>query len=177
MKLFNGILGVFSIFAAIYCFWYPGISFLNAGWMVTILLVGWGVCVLFETATNHGEGKPDKITVVKGIIALASGVVTGISAILSGANPEIAIVTDKIIVYIFILWLVISGFSSMLVAVTSIKILPRSRWIMKLILGVLTLLAGVYGAYHVFLTAWTVTIMFGALLLVYGGRLLASVFE
>ena len=177
MKLFNGILGVFALFAAAYCFWFPGISFLNAGWMVTILLLGWGACVLFEAGTNKGEDRPEGATVIKGIIAVIAGVVTCISAIVSEVNPTYAIITDKIIVYIFVLWLILSGLSTMLTALTTVKLVPCSKWVVKLILGLVTFLAGAYGVYHVFLTAWTVTVMFGALLLVCGFRLLGSVFE
>ncbi len=98
MKLFNGILGVFAALASAYCFWFPGISFLNAGWIISILLLGWGACVLFEAGTNKGEGKPDKVTVAKGVVALTAGAVTCISAIVAKFNPAFAIVTDSIII-------------------------------------------------------------------------------
>lgn len=177
MKLFNGILGVFAIIASSYCFWFPGISFLNVGWMVTILLLGWGGCVLFEAGTNNSESKPDKMTRARGVVALSAGIVTCISAIIAEIMPVYAVVTDEIIICIFVVWIIISGLSSIITALSSIKKLPCSKWILKLVLGIITFLAGIYGICHVFLTAWTITLMIGSLLTVYGFRLLASVFE
>lgn len=38
MKVFNCILGILTVLASIYCIFYPGLTFLNVGWIVTIIL-------------------------------------------------------------------------------------------------------------------------------------------
>lgn len=44
MKVINGIVGVLSIFGAIYCLFFPGLSFINAGWVITAILGIFGIC-------------------------------------------------------------------------------------------------------------------------------------
>ena len=177
MKLFNGILGVFAIIASAYCFWFPGVSFLNAGWIITILLAGWGACAIFETVTNKNGEKTDKPTMAKGVIALIGGLAAGVLATVSGLKPALALLADRIIIYVFIAWLLVSGLTSFFGALSARKTVSTSKWVVTMILGILTFLSGIYGICHVFFTAWTITIMLGALLSVYGFRLLASVFE
>lgn len=43
MKVFNCILGILTVLASIYCIFYPGLTFLNIGWIVTIILGLWGI--------------------------------------------------------------------------------------------------------------------------------------
>lgn len=47
MKVFNCIFGVLSILGAVYCMFFPGISFLNTGWIVAILLGVYGMSSIF----------------------------------------------------------------------------------------------------------------------------------
>lgn len=177
MKLFNGILGVFAFFAAMYCFFYPGLTFLNAGWMVTVLLLGWGACALFETVTNRGESKPGKDVTVKGIIALGAGAIACTASVLAISKPLFSLITDAVIVYTFLGWIFLSGIFTVLHSVTVGRKTDGKRWIVGLVLGILTFLAGLYGVCHILLTAWSMTKMFGIIFIVYSGRLLASVFE
>ena len=44
MKVINGIVGVLSIFGAIYCLFFPGLSFINIGWVITTILGIFGIC-------------------------------------------------------------------------------------------------------------------------------------
>lgn len=48
MKVFNCVFGVISIIAAIYCIFYPGVAFLNSGWIVAVLLGVWGICAIAD---------------------------------------------------------------------------------------------------------------------------------
>ena len=43
MKVLNFIFGLLSVIGAFYCIFYPGLTFLNSGWIVTILLGMWGL--------------------------------------------------------------------------------------------------------------------------------------
>lgn len=49
MKVINGIVGVLSIFGAIYCLFFPGLSFINAGWVITAILGIFGICSIIFT--------------------------------------------------------------------------------------------------------------------------------
>ena len=177
MKLFNGILGVFALFASLYCLWFPGLTFLNGGWIVTILLCCWGFCALFEAGTNRKDGKLDKKMVTKGSIALLAGIVAAVLAIISQFNPAAGVAAKIVFVYIFIVWLMISGVMSIMAAISAQREESGSKWIFTLILGIITLLLGVYGASHLLISAHWMTVILGIMLAVYGVRLLASVFE
>lgn len=177
MKLFNAILGVFAAFAAMFCFLYPGRTFLNAGWMVTFLLVCWGACALFETATEKGNAKPTKDITARGVLALVAGIATGTASVLAIFNPKFVLATDMLIILVFLFWIFVSGITAIVRSIIMKKKMGGKKWIFVLLLGILTILAGFYGVYHVFLTAWAVTWMFGVVLMGYGVRLLASVFE
>ncbi len=176
MKLFNGILGVFAAFAALFCFMYPGRTFLNAGWLVTFLLVCWGVCVLFDYVSNKLE-KKSKSNLVKGILAITFGLITGCASVAVVVYPKFSLITDMVIIISFLSWVLINGTMEIFGAVRMKNTVPGKKWIFMLVLGILTVLSGIYGIYHIFLTVWAITIMFGVVLTIYSVRLLSSIFE
>lgn len=177
MKLFNGILGVFAAFAAMFCFLYPGRTFLNAGWMVTMLLLCWGLCAMFESFHNKTDTKPGKDITARGIVAVVAGLLAASASVLSLVSPKLKIAMDMLIVCVFLFWILASGITAIIRALVVVKKQEGKKWVYVLVLGVLTLLIGLYGVYHAFLTAWAMTLMFGIVLLGYSIRLLASIFE
>ncbi len=177
MKIFNAILGIFAVFASIHILAFPGLSFLKAGWIITILLCVRGACTLFEVLSKKADGPDGKQKTGRAILALLGGVAAAFVSFLAVFYPGLSLVFDIIAVVIFTVWLIISGTSSILSAVTVIKPTGNSLWIVSLILGILTLLAGVYGIFHLILMMQTMGVMIGVLLMLYGVRLIASLFE
>lgn len=177
MKIFNCIIGIFCIFASVYCIWFPGITFLKAGWIITTLLCLLGGCVLFNVMTKKNNSKEDKWALVKGLIALLGGIISAGLSTLVIFKPGISLIADLIAIYIFIFWLIVSGISSIVVSVTSEKATVGHGWIITLILGILTLLSGIYGMFHVILIGQTIGFILGILLMIYGIRLITSIFE
>lgn len=55
MKVINGIVGVLSIFGAIYCLFFPGLSFINAGWVITTILGIFGICSIIFYFTKKKD--------------------------------------------------------------------------------------------------------------------------
>lgn len=53
MKVFNCILGILTVLASIYCIFYPGLTFLNVGWIVTIILGLWGISSIVSYAVER----------------------------------------------------------------------------------------------------------------------------
>lgn len=177
MKLFNAIIGVFAIFAAIYTWCYPGVSFLTYGWIVTITLCMWGVCALFEVLSKKSTDTDGKLTAGSAALALLGGIAAAVLSLLFFLRPGLSLALDVIVIWIFTFWLIVSGISSILSAVTVVKPLGGSGWILTLILGSLTLLGGLYGIFHIVVMAQTIGLLLGVMLMVYGIRLLASVLE
>lgn len=177
MKVFNAILGVFAIFASIYAICFPGMSFLKAGWIVTIVLGVWGACALFEVITKKMKGPDGKITAVGAVLAVLGGIAAAIVSLIAVFKPGLSAVIDLTAVWIFVFWLIYSGLSSIVSSIKVVKSLGGNKWIWSLILGILTLFAGLYGVCHILLMMQTIGLLLGILLMVYGVRLLASVFE
>lgn len=176
MKVFNCILGIFAVLASIYCVFYPGITFLNSGWIVTILLGAWGICAIFDYATNHNNGEKSKGEAAMGTLGLVMGIAAAVFSVLALFFPGIRAMLDIIILCMFAGWLIISGIGSIAVSFT-IKKTGSKRWILSLILGILVLIGGIYGIFHLFFVAQTIGILIGILLMTYGFRLILSVFE
>lgn len=177
MKVFNAILGIFAIFAAIYTVWFPGVSFLNAGWIITILLSVWGACALFESLCVKSNRADNKWTIGRAILALLGGMAAAVITVISIFYPALSLAVDLVVVYMFVTWLILSGITSIVSAVKVTKKSGSKWWIVTLILGILTVIAGVYGGFHLLFMIRTMGMLLGVLLMVYGVRLLASVFE
>lgn len=176
MKVFNCILGIFAVFASIYCIFFPGITFLNSGWIVAVLLGVWGICAIFDYATNRKKENKSKSEAAMGTLGLVAGIVAAVFSVLALFLPGILAMLDIIILSMFTFWLIVSGISSVAVSF-NIKKTGSKRWILSLILGILVILAGLYGIFHLIFIAQTLGILIGMLLMTYGFRLIMSVFE
>lgn len=177
MKVFNAIIGVFAIFASIYTIFFPGLSFLKAGWIVTIVLCVWGVCALFEVLTKKMTDTDGKITTGGAILALLGGIAAAVLSTVAIFRPGLSVMFELAVVWIFTVWMITSGVSSILSAVKVIKPQGGSVWIFSLILGILTLFAGIYGVFHILVMVQTLGLLLGILLMLYGIRQIASLFE
>ncbi len=175
MKVFNCILGLFSILGAVYCIFYPGLTFLSTGWLITILLGAMGICSIFEFATSSDK-KENKSLAANGIVGLILGIGAAVISVLGIFSPLIRGSLDLIILMLFAFWLFYSGVASIAKSV-SLKKNGGKMWILTLILGILVLLTGIYGALHPVFTMVTIGYIIGFELIVYGVRLIASIFE
>lgn len=176
MKIFNCIFGVFAFLGAMYCIAFPGLTFINSGWLVSILLGVWGICAIFDYATNKNNPNKSKVTGAMGALGLVAGIGASVVSILSVFMPSVQILLDMTILCVFASWLVISGVTSTVFAVKA-KGLDGKGWILSLVLGILVILSGIYGFFHLIFMAQTIGILIGMLLIVYGFRLICSVFE
>ncbi len=178
MKIFNCILGIFSILAAVYCIFFPGISFLNSGWIVAILLGVFGFCSIFEYCSNprRKEKKNNGGLIVGGVVGLIIGIGAAVISLLSMFNPAIRAIFDITILMLFTFWLVFSGVTG-IVNTTKQKKNGGKMWILSLILSIAVIFAGVYGALHPIFSAVTIGYIIGFDLMIYGVKLVMSVFE
>lgn len=175
MKVFNCILGLFSILGAVYCIFYPGLTFLSTGWLITILLGAMGICSIFEFSTSSDK-KENKSLAANGIVGLILGIGAAVISVLGIFSPLIRGSLDLIILMLFAFWLFYSGVASIAKSV-SLKKNGCKMWILTLILGILVLLTGIYGALHPVFTMVTIGYIIGLELIIYGVRLIASIFE
>ena len=87
MKVFNCILGILTVLASIYCIFYPGLTFLNIGWIVTIILGLWGISTIVSYAASRNDGN-NKEKALMGTLGLIAGIAAAVvSALAMYINP------------------------------------------------------------------------------------------
>lgn len=176
MKVFNCIFGIFSIIASIYCIFYPGITFLNTGWIVTILLGVWGICSIVDYVAKRKKEDKSKSEAAMGVLGLIAGITAAVISVLAMFMPGIRLILDVIILCVLLFWFIISGITSVALSL-KIKKSGSKSWVLTLICGILIVLAGIYGIFHLFFAAQTIGFLIGILLMIYGIRLVISIFE
>lgn len=176
MKIFNCILGVFAIFGAIFCIFFPGLTFLNGGFIITMLLGVWGICAIFDYATNRKNPEKSKQDATMGVLGLACGIAAAVMSIMAIFTPALRAVIDVFVLGMFSGWLIMSGVNSV---ITSVKVKKTGSkiWILSLICGIIIALAGFYGIFHMVFLARAIGYLIGYFLMLYGIRLICSVFE
>ena len=173
MKVFNCIMGIFSLFAAFYCFFMPGVSaVMTIGWIVTCLLGVIGFCGIFEYARNKDEKKK----IFNGIVGLLLAISAAVLSTVALFDVTLRATFDLIIVIMFALWMVLSGVDS---TVTSFKLKKEGHksWWLTLILGILVILMGMYAGTHLIYATMTLGYVMGFSLTFYGIKLICSVFD
>ena len=175
MKIFNCIMGVFSIFGSIYCIFFPGMTFLTSGWIVTMLLGVIGICSIFEYASNKNKGENKKL-IANGVIGLILGIAAAVISVMAVFSPALRAMIDIIILVMFAFWLTYSGISSVAMSFSAKKQGGKS-WIVSLILGVCVTIMGIYSMFNLLFPALTIGYIIGINLMIYGIKLLSSAFE
>ena len=100
MKVFNCIFGILSIIGVIYCMFYPGLTFLNTGWIVTILLGVWGICSVIDYFAKRKKAKAEQSEAIMGTLGLVVGIAAAVISILAMFMPSIRLMFDVIILCI-----------------------------------------------------------------------------
>lgn len=177
MKVINGIIGVLSILGAIYCLFFPGLSFLNAGWVITTILGIFGICSIIFYFTKKKIYKHLMIEGIHGVFGLVVGIAAAVVSILAIFVPSIQLALDVIILIIFAIWMIVDGISSIAEAFVMKKVSTSKSWILALVLGIIMLILGIYGICHLVFVARAIGIMIGIMLMSYGIKLIASLFE
>lgn len=177
MKVFNCILGVFAIFGACYCIFYPGVSFINAGWIITLLLGGWGICAIFDYFSNRKTAPKSKNEAFMGVLGLICGICAAVFSVLAIFVPRFTLLLDAFMMYMFCGWMIVSGINSIFKATDIKKTTGSKWWIFTLIMGILVAIAGVYGIFHALFLARILGYLIGFWLMAFGVRLICSVFE
>lgn len=178
MKLFNGILGVLSIFGALFCIFWPEASFLNAGWIIALVLGLWGICSIVTFFIDKSYGDVDKENAGKGLLGLVIGITALVVSILSMFMPVVEGVFMLILLVLFVVFLFVYGISSIVKAIKTKKKSKKSKkWIGSLILGIISILVGMVAVGDWFIAADLVSIFIGIMLGVFGCILIASIFQ
>ena len=126
-----------------------------------IMIIGGAVCLLTPVATTFGVMYLFIILLfVAGIMFLVRGIayrsawdiIVAILALLAGAfiafSPNMAFVTETIILYIVACWLIIRGIFGVVEAFSARRIIGGGMFALSLIVSLLVIIVGIYSFIH-----------------------------
>lgn len=164
MKVITIILGSMIIIGGVYCLFVPGATFLTLGWLVGISLVIAGINAIMAYVAKRKIGTTTVWDLLGGILTLLLG-------ILVLANIFAQLLTDAMLIYLFATGIMLAGIFR-IVASTRLKKLGLS-WVWMLVVGVLTVLVGLYSLFHPILTAISLGYLIGFWVIASGINLLS----
>ncbi|HIW21297.1 MAG TPA: DUF308 domain-containing protein [Candidatus Dorea intestinavium] len=165
MKLLTIIMGILLILGGIACIFMPGITFLNIAWILGICFLIIGVHIILAYFRN-------KERLNASIWDLISGGLTVIFGVLLLTNIYAKFLTEAMIIYGFVIWLLATG-AMRIIASLALKRNEFSHWIWMFLVGVLTLIIGLYALFHPQVTARVLGYLIGILVMIQGVNLLS----
>ncbi len=177
MRIFNAIIGVLAIFGALFCIFWPAVSFLNAGWIVALVLLLWGICAIVTFAMDRKRGLKDVDNAETGVLGLVFGIAACVVSVLSMIIPEVEALFLMIILILFIVFLFVAGIKNIVHAAKIKKSEEHKGWPGMLILGIIQLVGGLVGVSNWVFAAGIVGILVGVMLGLFGCTLIAAAFS
>ena len=136
------------------CLFNPGETFLAAGYVMTILLLIYGIIVIVRVI----QKKSQPLELIPSILA----VIIGIIAIF---RPGTTLVIDGLMAILFAAWFIVQGIISIYVSIASRKIQKGWIWICGLIIGIISLLLGILSFVQPLVSAVAIGILIGIYLI------------
>lgn len=150
MKIFSIVLGVIMAICGISCMCTPIMTFLEGGYFLVILLAVYGIAAIVKAVMQKEYG----ITFIFGILSVILGIVIMVV-------PGLILMTDGMLIYIMAVWFLIQGAVSIIVSFQQKKVEEGKGWIWTLVLGILSVLLGIYSLAHPLLLAFTFGVLVG----------------
>lgn len=148
MKVLTIILGILLTICGVICLTSPGATFIETGYVVAIMLLVYGVVGIIAVIAKRAW--PSFLW------ACIPAVIIGVFALFF---PSDKVNIHIILVYLLAVWFVLQGISSIYMSVRY-RFFNRG-WFLGLIMGILSILVGVYTALHPTLGALTIGILVG----------------
>lgn len=148
MKALTIILGILLTICGVICLTSPGATFIETGYVVAIMLLVYGVVGIIAVIAKRAW--PSFLW------ACIPAVIIGVFALFF---PSDKVNIHIILVYLLAVWFVLQGISSIYMSVRY-RFFNRG-WFLGLIMGILSILVGVYTALHPTLGALTIGILVG----------------
>lgn len=178
MKVINGIIGAIAILSSIYLILYPGLTFVHTGWIATMVLGIFGICsIVYYSVSKKNNAQNANYGKATGITSLIVGICAAAFSVLAIFIPSFQGIIDIVILIAFALWLIIDGIIEIMKAIRLKNMTTSKKWILDLILGIFVLLFGIYGIFHLLVFMKTIGIMIGIMIMAYGIKQIAAIFE
>lgn len=131
---------------------------------------------MIDYFAKRKKAKAEQSEAIMGTLGLVAGIAAAVISVLAMFMPSIRLMFDVIILCIFSGWLVVDGISSVAMSF-KVKNTGSSAWLIPLFCGILVIIGGIYGFFHLIFAAQTIGFMIGVLLSIYGVKLILSAFE
>jgi len=167
MKIITVIVGIILAAAGIYCFVTPIATFASVGWIIGIVLLIAGINLIINYFTMRRSDNVYAWDLLLGIITILFSLF-----ILYGQFARLAL--DSFIIILFGVWILVSGISRIVSGMKMKKNrVKNSSWLSAVILGVLSVLAGIYGFVNPMVFALTIGWIIGFVIILNGINLLS----
>ena len=148
MKAISIILGILLIFCGISAMCTPFATFLSVGYLIGIMMFVYGIMGIIKTF----QRKSDVFQTVMSVLAVVVGIV-------SFARPGSILIFDGMLLYMVAGWFLLRGIAAIVIAF-QVKGLLKG-WYWGLIIGILSVILGIYSFAHPVFTALTTGILAG----------------
>lgn len=148
MAVISVILGILLIISGFSCMFTPFATFLSAGYFVGIMMFAFGIAGIVKAFQKRS-------TVFDTVMSILAFIV----GIISLVRPGSTLVFDIIILYMVAAWFLMRGIMAIVVAFQVKGV--TSNWFLGLIIGILSIILGLYSFAHPAVTALTTGILIG----------------
>lgn len=178
MKAVKIILGILLMIASFYCVAFPGAGTVTLIWILAIAMLVSGLIgiinfILDKKAAKEASKKGIPYAGM-GVGGLVAGIVAVVLSIIFMTTKGGATLFTSIIFIAFCLWIIISGISDIMLAV-SLKNVKGSSWVALLILGILLAILGIFTIVNIYFGLFALGTLFGLSMLMFSVSLLCSV--
>ena len=137
MSILMMILGILLIICGVCCAFTPLATLAAAGYFIAIVLIVSGVCGIIVGVKFKVFGLNFAVSIL--------AVVLGVIAV---ARPGGIETIDKVLIYLFAIWLLARGCSSVALSLKARKLPFGNEWIWGLIIGIVSIVLGIYSFIH-----------------------------
>ena len=148
MAVLSVIIGILLIIAGFSCMCTPFATFLSAGYFVGIMMFAYGIGGIIKAFQKRST----VFDTIMSILAFIVGIVAMV-------RPGTTLVFDAMILYMVAFWFLMRGIFAIAVAIQMKD--ASSTWWLGIIIGILSVILGLYSFAHPAVTALTTGILIG----------------
>lgn len=164
MRIFTIIMGVLLSIGGVYCMLQPGATFMTIGWLIGVMFLISGVNMLAAYMKQRGQQNASGGDLLSAILVLLLG-------LLLVVNDFAQFMTDTFILYLVGITIIITGVARIYTSL-NLRKLGIGAWIWAMVVGVFTLVMGIYLLIHPMVTAMALGLLIGFVFIQQGITLL-----
>ncbi len=157
MRILSVILGILLIVTGIYCFFNLGVAFVSLALFLGIIMMVYGISQIIAYFASKKNGGSSGWVCFEGILTLAIGAIVAFYPL-----------TEFFLAIWFAAWLIVSGILRIVASIQTKRNFPGTPWGFMMFLGVLTVIAGIYGMVNPLVIGMAMAMLFGIFFILQG---------